>query len=352
MQKVDLTTNILKEVNKMKAVVLKRPTEANDLIVTNIPIPQVRPGWVLIQVKGLGINRSELFTRKGQSPSVKLPRVLGIECVGIVSDPSDSQFKVGQRVISMMGGLGRDFDGSYAEYTLIPSKQVYPIDLEMDWADFAAIPEMYYTSWCSLVDTLKVQKNETLLIRGATSSVGLASIQIAKKLGATVVATTRNSEKATMLKSIGADSVVIDDESFNSKVRYLFPNGFDKILELIGTSTLLSSFKSLKKGGILCMTGILGGKWEIQHFAPMEYIPSGSYFTIYDSQIVNVESLNTMFHFIKDENIKPIISKIFTLDEIAKAHILMEENKASGKIVVIIDNKLSLDGFSTLNCYF
>lgn len=336
----------------MRAVVLKKPIDANDLNVINIPTPQVKPGWVLIQVKGFGINRSELFTRKGQSPSVILPRVLGIECVGIVSDPSDSQFKVGQKVVSMMGGLGRSFDGSYAEYTLVPSNQVYPVDVDMDWDELAAIPEMYYTSWCSLVDTLKIEKNETLLIRGATSSVGLASIQIAKKLGAFVIASTRSSEKTTMLKSIGADSVVIDDESLSIEVNNLFPNGVDKILELVGTSTLQTSFKCLKKGGILCMTGILGGKWDIDHFAPMEYIPSGSYFTIYDSQIVNTESLNKMIRFIQEENIKPIISKVFTLDEISEAHTLMEKNKASGKIVVVIDKKMNIAGFQTLNCYF
>lgn len=321
----------------MRAVVLEKPVNANDLIVTNIPIPHVKPGWVLIEIKGFGINRSELFTRKGQSPSVMLPRVLGIECVGEIFDPSDSGFKKGQRVISMMGGLGRNFDGSYAEYTLIPTSQVYAVDIDMDWPEFAAIPEMYYTAWCSLVDTLKVKENETLLVRGATSSIGLASIQIAKEIGVKVVATTRNIDKINVLKSIGADVVIIDNETFPIEMNNQFPNGFDKILELVGTTTLLSSFKVLKKGGILCMSGILGGKWEIEHFAPMDYIPSGSYFTIYDSQIVNVDSLNTMIQFIKNRRLKPIISSIFTLEEISKAHVLMEENRALGKIVIKVD---------------
>lgn len=110
----------------MKAVVLRRPCTANELKIEEVPVPKVKKGWVLVKVKAFGINRSELFTRKGQSPSVKLPRIIGIECVGEVADPSDSNLQVGQRVVSMMGGLGRDFDGSYAEYALIPKKQVYP----------------------------------------------------------------------------------------------------------------------------------------------------------------------------------------------------------------------------------
>ena len=98
----------------MEAVVLRRPCAANELKIEEVPVPDVKKGWVLVKVKAFGINRSELFTRKGQSPSVKLPRIIGIECVGEVADPADSHLATGQRVVSMMGGLGRYFDGSYA----------------------------------------------------------------------------------------------------------------------------------------------------------------------------------------------------------------------------------------------
>lgn len=172
----------------MKAVVLRRPCTANELKIEEVPVPKVKKGWVLVKVKAFGINRSELFTRKGQSPSVKLPRIIGIECVGEVADPSDSNLQVGQRVVSMMGGLGRDFDGSYAEYALIPKKQVYPVDSNIEWAQFAAMPEMFYTAWCSLTEALKLKKKDKLLIRGGTSSVGLAACQIARAMGATVAA--------------------------------------------------------------------------------------------------------------------------------------------------------------------
>ncbi|WML56183.1 alcohol dehydrogenase catalytic domain-containing protein [Neobacillus sp. PS2-9] len=175
----------------MKAVVLEKPCKADELVVQEVPTPKVKPGWVLVKIKAFGINRSEIFTRQGDSPSVKLPRIIGIECAGAIEDPSDSSFQKGQKVVSLMGGLGREFDGSYAEYALIPSSQVYPIDNDLDWVELAAIPEMYYTAYASLFDTLRLTKGETLLIRGGTSSVGLAALQLAKSVGATVVSTTR-----------------------------------------------------------------------------------------------------------------------------------------------------------------
>ena len=323
----------------MKAVVLEKPSKANELKVTHVNVPEVKSGWLLVKIKAFGINRSELFTRNGQSPSVKLPRIIGIECVGEVEDPSDSTFVRGQRVISMMGDLGRSFDGSYAEFALIPTAQVYSIETDMDWVEFAAIPEMYYTAWCSLVDALKLQEGETLLIRGATSSVGLASIQIAKAMGVTVVATTRNKEKTGLLLQFGADLVLIDNDRIVTALEKSFPKGVDKIIELVGTTSLLTSFKMLKHGGILCMSGILGGSWALEHFAPMDFIPSGSYFTIFDSQNVHQDSLTAMFAFLKDHHIKPPIAHVFTLDEIAEAHHLMEQNTANGKIVVVVDDK-------------
>jgi NADPH:quinone reductase-like Zn-dependent oxidoreductase len=322
----------------MKAIVLEKPSKANELKVTHVNVPKVKPGWVLVKIKAFGINRSELFTRNGQSPSVKLPRIIGIECVGEIEDPSDSTFIRGQRIISMMGDLGRAFDGSYAEFALIPTTQVYPIETDMDWVEFAAIPEMYYTAWGSLVDALKLQKGETLLIRGATSSVGLASIQIAKAMGVTVAATTRNKEKTELLHQFGADLILVDDDTIVPELEKSIPNGVDKILELVGTTTLQTSFKMLKHGGILCMSGILGGSWALEHFAPMDFIPSGSYFTIFDSQNVSLDSLIIMFAFLKNHHIKPPIARVFTLDEIADAHRLMEQNTANGKIVVVVDD--------------
>lgn len=171
--------------------------------------------------------------------------------MGEVADPSDSHLTTGQRVVSMMGGLGRDFDGSYAEYALIPKKQVYPVDSHIGWTQFAAMPEMYYTAWCSLTEALKLKKSDQLLIRGGTSSVGLAACQIARAMGVTVAATTRKGDRADLLRLHGADVVLTDDGTVEKQLKAEFPHGANKVLELIGTKTIfwrntISNLRSAK----------------------------------------------------------------------------------------------------------
>jgi NADPH2:quinone reductase len=326
---------VLKGGEYMKAVMLKKPCNAQDLVVQEVPMPEVKPGWVLIKIRAFGINRSELFTRQGHSPSVMLPRIIGIECVGEIEDPSDSGFEKWQRVVSLMGGLGREFDGSYAEYTLIPSNQVYLINNQMDWVELAAIPEMYYTAYASLFDSLRLIKGDTLLIRGGTSSVGLAALQLAKSVDATVIATTRNKNKAKYLKQYGADFVLIDDESLSKQLFSIAPKGVNKVLELVGTVTLRNSLSFVSEYGILCMTGILGNEWEMERFEPMVDIPTGVYMTTFTSTPVKEFLLLKLFDHIEKHNIKVPIAKVFTLDQIHEAHLLMESNVANGKIVVI-----------------
>ena len=321
----------------MKAMVLEKPCSAEEMKIKNVPIPEVREGWVLVKVKAFGINRAEIFTRQGDSPSVKLPRIIGIECVGVVENPSNSSFKKGDKVFSMMNGMGRKFDGSYAEYILIPKNQVYTLKLsEESWEKLAAYPELYYTAYASLFRSLKLEKGETLLIRGGTGSVALAAVQLAKAINVKVAATTRSMSKEQFLKEKGVDEVIIEDEKFDENLRKLFPEGVDKVLELIGSPTLKSSLKSVKQGGTVCMTGCLGG-WVINEFEPLDDIISESYLTSFNSTYVNENVVSEMFDFIEKYSIKPEISRVFTLDEISEAHKFLEGNKANGKVVVVVD---------------
>ena len=282
----------------MKAMVLEKPCSAEEMKIKNVPIPEVKEGWVLVKVKAFGINRAEIFTRQGDSPSVKLPRIIGIECVGTVENPSDSSLKKGDKVFSMMNGMGRKFDGSYAEYILIPKNQVYLLKLsEESWEKLAAYPELYYTAYASLFRSLKLEKGETLLIRGGTGSVALAAVQLAKAINVKVAATTRSMSKEQFLKEKGVDEVIIEDEKFYENLRKLFPEGVDKVLELIGSPTLKSSLKSVKQGGTVCMTGCLGG-WVINEFELLDDIISESYLTSFNSTYVNENVVSEMFDFI------------------------------------------------------
>ena len=321
----------------MKAAVIRQPGGPEVLKIETLPIPTPSPGEVLIRVKAFGINRSELFTRQGHSPGVKFPRVLGIEAVGIVEDAPGGEFQKGDTVASAMGGLGRQFDGGYAEYTCIPAKQVQAIKTTLPWETLGAIPEMLETAWGSLFRSLRLQKGERLLVRGGTTSVGLAAAAIARNRGASVASTTRNPDRADLLRSSGADQVFVDTGTIATQVKQAYPQGVDKVLELIGVTTLEDSLRCAKEGGIVCMTGIVGNKWTFDNFAPMDAIPTAVCLTCYagESDDFMQTPLNDLAAQIAAGTLHVQIGHVFHLDDIVEAHRLMEENKAGGKIVVL-----------------
>lgn len=325
----------------MKAIVIHNAGGAENLIIEERPIPKPKTGEVLLKIKALGLNRSELMTRKGYSPNVKFPRVLGIECVGEVIEDTTSELKKGQKVAAFMGGMGRDFDGSYAEYGVIPKSILMPFESTLSWSVLGALPEMFQTVYGSLHLALKIKSAETLLIRGGSSSIGLLAAQMASKAGLKVISTTRDASKKASLLSNGATNVIIDNGLINETLRQIIPQGVDKALELVGINTLPDTLSCVKQGGIACMTGMLSEQWSFEKFAPMEVIPPTVSLTTYDSGAVRVAS-SAFQEFIRDiENhaIQMINHTIFPFDEIVKAHQLMENNKASGKIVMITENK-------------
>lgn len=322
----------------MKAVVLYKTGKPEVLYISNVPIPEVKPGWVLVRVKAFGINRSELMMRQfeGDAPYINLPRIMGIECVGEIADPSDSSFHKGQKVVALMGGMGRTFDGSYAEYTLLPVKNIFTVESDLSWEELGAIPETWFTAYGSLMDCLQIKSGETLLVRGGTSAAGLAAIQIAKAIGLTVLASTRKESKRDFLKSQGADHVLIDDGSLKEQLLKLYPRGVNKILELIGAATLLESLKLAAYHGTVCHTGVLGKKATLSGFDPIKDIPNGVYLTGFFSNYPTQKTIDAIFNLIKTHDLHPSIAKVFYLDEIVQAHSMAENNEADGKIVISI----------------
>jgi NADPH:quinone reductase-like Zn-dependent oxidoreductase len=321
----------------MKAAVIHEAGGPEVLKIESLPIPTPKSGEVLIRVKAFGLNRSELFTRQGHSPSVKFPRVLGIEAVGLVEAAPGNEFQKGDIVATAMGGMGRQLDGGYAEYTCVPAKQVQAIKTKLPWETLGAIPEMLQTAWGSLFKSLRLEKTERLLVRGGTTSVGLAAAAIAKNHGAFVAATTRNPDRENLLRASGVDQVFIDTGSIAEQVMEVCANGVDKVLELVGTATLKDSLRCAKQRGIVCMTGIVGNKWSFDNFAPMEAIPTAVSLTTYagESEDFMRAPLEDLVEQIAAGTLHVQVGKTFHLDEIVEAHRCMEENKAGGKIVVL-----------------
>jgi NADPH:quinone reductase-like Zn-dependent oxidoreductase len=325
----------------MKSLVLEKSTKVSDLKLREIPIPKIKDDWVLIKVMAFGLNHSEALFRQFEidNPIFKKPIVPGIECVGIIENPSNTDFKVGDKVMALMGGMGRSFNGSYEEYVLIPKKNVFKINnTKLDWIHLAAIPETYYTAWGSLFTSLKLKPSDSLLIRGGTSSLGIASIILAKNLGCEVFITARNTLHNEFLEYLGVDKIIIDE---NNCLKDKVDKKFDKILELVGPKTLRESLNLLNFGGICCSTGILGNVYTLDKFDPIKEIPNGCFLTGFYSNFPTQEAIDDMMNFINDYSIIPEIGKIYSFDNVQEYSYDLENGQTNGKGIVVVDDELN-----------
>ena len=315
----------------MKAVKIYQAGGPEQLIYQDVPTPDIKEGWSLVKIKGFGINHSEIFTREGKSPSVQFPRILGIKCVGEVAQSSTPALAVGQKVISIMGEMGRAFDGSYAEYVLLPNEQIYPVHTDLDWTTLAAIPETYYTAFGSL-QQLRIAPQDRVLVRGAGSGVGVAFAQLLKAHFPHVVlhGSTRNPAKATRLQAVGFDEVITEADG-----KIQTDQSYDKILELVGPATLRDSFSHINEHGIVCNTGQLGNIWYVNDFDPIVELKNNSYLTAFYSGNVSQDKLDAMFDYIRQFNVKILIERVFTLEQVPEAHRFLQSADGFGKVVVV-----------------
>jgi NADPH2:quinone reductase len=321
----------------VKAVVLDAPGPVEALQLRELPDPAPKPGWVLIEVRAAGMNRSELHTRLGMAEGMIFPRVLGLEATGVVLDCPGGEFEVGTQVMAMMGGMGRRFDGGYAELTCVPVRQVIPFKSNLPWSVLGAVPEMLQTAYGSLTVGLDVRPGQTLLIRGATSSVGMAATVLAKREGLTVIGTTRNPASADRLRDLGVDHVLIDSGPLAPAVREIVPAGVDASLDLVGTPTLMDCLAATRVHGVVCMSGMLSNQWTLPNFYPTGDIPSGVRLTGYTGDATNLppEVLQRFLDDVAAGTATVPIGKVLDLEEIQEAHRIMEAGTAGGKIVVV-----------------
>jgi NADPH2:quinone reductase len=319
----------------MRAVVLREPGPVENLELTELPLPEVKPGWVRIAVKAFGLNRSELHTRLGLGEGVTFPRVPGIEAVGIVDAGGD--FTPGRQVATMMGGMGRTFDGGYAEYTLVPENQVIPFRSDLPWEVIGQVPETLQTAYGSLTTGLDLQEGQTLLIRGGTSALGFATATLAKDLGATVFATTRQPGRLETLRAHGVDHPLLDDGNVAGQVRKIVPGGVDAALELVGTPTLPDTLNATRVHGTVCFSGMLSNQWTISNFYPIGYLPTGVRLTAYGGEADDLPASVLQRHLdrIADGEATLGPAKVYAMDEIRQAHDDLEHNRTAGKLVVL-----------------
>jgi NADPH:quinone reductase len=324
----------------MKAILVNQKGGPENLVLAEYPTPVAKEGFVLVEIKAFGINHAEIYMRTGRWGDTT--DVIGIECVGVVVDDPSGEYKQGQQVATMVGGMARSINGSYAEYINVPRANIIAFTSALPWNELAAIPESYGTAWSLLNWCLDVKAGEVILIHGGTSTVGLAGIILAKQRGMTVIATTRSPKKENLLKAIGADAVIIDNGKISNKLVMLYPEGVDKVLDLVGNSSLADSLECIRPMGAIVLAGFLGGLAPLENFHPIFQLPRCIRLTTLASTLAfgakgfeySKIPLQKIISDIEGGRIQNILRRTFTADKIAEAHRLAESGEVHGKIVV------------------
>lgn len=325
----------------MRAIVRQQFGGPEQLLIREIPEPEPLPGHVVIHVKAFGLNHAETYMRQGLWGDVA--KVSGIECVGLVMADPSGKLRTGQKVAAIMGGMGRTINGSYAEYTCVPATNVVAMESRLAWAELTAVPECYATAWSTLFGNLDLKTGQTLLVRGATSALGQAAVNIAVHAGAHVLATTRNPERLSSLKKLGVEHALLHTAELSRKVREIHPHGIDAVLELVGNTTVLDSMAMVRRGGRVCEAGFLGGLGPMEGFNPLLQMPSGVHFSFFGSFAFGSPEFplsdipfQTIFDRVADGSYEAKPARVFRFEEIQDAHRFMETNQANGKIVVTV----------------
>jgi len=321
----------------MQAIVIPKFGGPEVLEYQTVPKPTPVKGEVLIRVKAFGVNHAEMHMRKGEWDEWN--PITGLECVGIVEACPGGEFPVGSKAIGVMGGIGRNRPGGYGEFVNVPATNVVAIDTALPWEQLAALPEVYSTAYSCIITILDVKEGETVLIRGATSTIGQAAVNLAVSAGAKVTATTRRAERFDMLKKMGVVEAVLEHPELSKE----FEEGrrFDKVLNLIGNSVLVESISLARPGGRMLQAGWLGGLAPVKDFNPMIEMESGVHFSLFHSKVLGTPEfpmsgipLQDIVRKIENGEFNAKPTYVFEYKDIHSAHKMLDSHEAGGKIVV------------------
>lgn len=325
----------------MRAIIANAPGGPEVLELVEIEAPTAGEGEVEVRVLAFGINKAEGYYRSGNYGTFVPGQALGIEAVGqVLRDPS-GRFKVGQRVATAMGGMMFSRHGGYAEQIAVKATNVVAIDADLPAERLAALPEAYLTVWGALDKNLEIEAGQSLLVRGATSSVGLAAVAYAKARGLTVIGTTRSEDRQALVLDAGADHVVIDDGAVHTRVRELVPDGVNAALEVVGASTVKDTLKTVRPWGQVAVVGLLGGVPVIESFNLMADLPNTVRLSFFSSGMLGSPALpldssplNWVAAQVARGTIADTLAHTFPVEQIREAHRLLDSGRANGKIVV------------------
>ncbi|KAI0100719.1 alcohol dehydrogenase zinc-binding domain protein [Hypoxylon sp. NC0597] len=325
---------------KMNAIVISSFGGPEVLTYQSVAKPVPVPGEALIHVRAFGVNHAEMHMRKGEWDEWN--PITGLECVGTVEACPGGELRVGAKVAGVMGGLGRNRPGGYGEFVTVPVTNVIQFeDTSLPWEELAALPEVYCTAWSCLFTILDLRPGETLLVRGATSTIGQAALNLAVDSGAIVTATTRREERFEWLRGLGAADAVLEESDLDRRLLEQGRRRFDKTLNLVGNRVLLESIRITRVGGRMLQAGWLGGLAPVEDFNPMVQMESGVHFSLFHSKVLGTPDFSLSEIPLQDIarkiekgawDAKP--AKVFVYKDIHNAHRMLDSHDAGGKIVV------------------
>ena len=318
----------------MLAAQLSESGSIGNLRIVELPMPAPPDGWVRLKVMAFGLNRSEYHSVHGMAEGMTFPRVLGIEASGVIDLDPEGILAPGTQAVTMMGGMGRLFDGGYAQYVVVPRTQIITFHSSLPWEVIGSVPETLQTAYGTLTTGLDLQPGQSLLVRGGTSALGLATAALAADMGCRVYATSRREAGLELLRSRGA-TPLLDDGKVAPRLREAEPSGVHTVLELVGVPTLRDSLAATAVHGTVCFSGMLSDSWTIPNFYPMDWIPNGVRLTTYSGQAQDLpaEVLQRTLDRIESGDLDLLPIHSYPLADIAQAHEDMASGRHMGKLV-------------------
>lgn len=326
----------------MKAYVVHQAGGPEVLQFQELPNPSPEKGQALIQVKAFGLNRAEAVTRMGGSgAAVQWPKVIGIECVGTVLECSSGELPLGQTVAAAMGGMGRKYNGSYAEMTVVPVSNIFPLDTNLDWVTLGSIPETYFTARGCVIEALKLDQVEKpkVLVRPGASALGIAIAQIVNHMGGEVIGVTRSPGKVDRLINAGMKEVMVSSGAIAEQVRKIWPEGADGVVDtIVSEITVKDDFDLKSSDALICVAGSLAESYQTSPSPQFRDLMKDEKLTYFSSEelhtVKDTPRLQEMVKLVEEGHYHPHIDTVFPFEELVKAHQMMDKNAFAGKVVI------------------
>ena len=327
----------------MKAIVITRPGGPEVLQVQDRPQPLPRTHEVLIKVSAAGVNRPDVAQRKGHYPPPPgiSPDIPGMEIAGTIVEIGKEckRWKIGDRICALVSG------GGYAEYCAVPEGQCLPVPHNLSFAEGASLPETFFTVWSNVFERGELKPGESLLVHGGSSGIGVAAIQLATTLGATVYVTAGNEEKCSFCEKLGATKAInYKVEKFRDVIKELTRNkGVNVILDMIGGDYTPDNLDILAEDGRLVLINFMKGEETTVKLGPImrkRLTLTGSTLRVRDTAfktaLASRLELNVWPLLIAGK-VKPIVYRTFPLEQAGEAHWLMESSAHIGKLILLME---------------